>query len=47
MENHMERKITLVDSAREFLERREELYNMVANSPEYRALGVPYILMTS
>jgi tRNA (mo5U34)-methyltransferase len=41
MENHMERKITLVDSAREFLERREELYNMVANSPEYRALGVP------
>jgi tRNA (mo5U34)-methyltransferase len=40
MENHMERKTALVDSAREFLERREELYSLVANSPEYRALDI-------
>ena len=35
----MERKTTLVDSARKFLERRAELYNLVINLPEYSASG--------
>src|SRR6516225_3664753 len=39
MEKLMERKTTLVDSARKFLERRAELYNLVINLPEYSASG--------
>ena len=35
----MERKTTLVDSARKFLERRAELYNLVINLPKYSASG--------
>ena len=35
----MEHKTTLVDSARKFLERRAELYNLVINLPEYTASG--------
>jgi hypothetical protein len=35
----MERKTTLVDSARKFLEMRAELYNLVINLPEYIASG--------
>jgi hypothetical protein len=35
----MERKTTLVDSARKFLEKRAELYNLVINLPEYIASG--------
>ena len=35
----MERKTTLVDSARKFLERRAELYNLVINLPEYSTSG--------
>jgi tRNA (mo5U34)-methyltransferase len=39
MEKLMEHKTTLVDSARKFLERRAELYNLVINLPEYSASG--------
>jgi 2-polyprenyl-3-methyl-5-hydroxy-6-metoxy-1,4-benzoquinol methylase len=39
MEKLMERKTTLVDSARKFLERRSDLYNLVVNLPEYIASG--------
>src|SRR6516225_595044 len=39
MEKLMEHKTTLVDSARKFLERRAELYNLVINLPEYTASG--------
>jgi hypothetical protein len=39
MEKLMERKTTLLDSARKFLERRTELYNLVINLPEYITSG--------
>ena len=39
MKKLMEGKTTLVDSARKFLERRAELYNLVINLPEYSASG--------